>query len=263
MNPAPGTAGGCGCPESEDARGGDRTTTGDPLLDRRRRIADELRGNDGYVHWAWWNNVLEPYLGGPVWPGLTFTNPLTGVVHPPTPGGVTAGAGFAPPVHELDIQPKAVPEDEAVFPFDYQTWTHRPLDPDLCLVSDDLVAAIGHLLSEQAVPVGPTTTATPVPAPNDHGWHNEDVLVRLTATTDAGRTITGIEYAMSGAQSQGATIADGGAVEVTIVEEGDTTITFFARDDGGVVEPGQSMTIRLDKTPPAIVSAPRTARQRT
>ncbi len=475
--------------------------------------------HDGYVHWAWWNNVLKPYLGGPVRPGLTFTNPVTGVVHPPTPGGVTAGAGFVPLAHEFDVQPKAVPEDdfhfqadarlllrairqhnpdaiivvaghsmggnavarlgtardvdidllapidpvgnrsspvgrptaadprpdrtynwtrwratrefrgfrmrdcvrnavglcqnfgtvfrpdyrcrnldplltappplpgslaplicpgpwvdsgvrlqfggnvkrlyhrwqnEAIFPFDYQTheiylhhaprsqasvtgsrnyqapvvtcaagadprdprracsasdghaeivgmrtqtegqpnppgpnvpvapigvqalawpttaagrrekllemrhaddnWGHRPLDPSLCLVSDDLVAVIGHLLSEQTVPVGPTTTATPVPAPNDHGWHHEDVLVQLTATTDAGRTITGIEYATSGAQWQGATIADGNAVEVTIVEEGDTIITFFARDDGGGVEPAQSITIRLDKTPPTIVS---------
>jgi hypothetical protein len=124
--------------------------------------------------------------------------------------------------------------------------------PNLDLVAGDMATIVQQLLNAQPMPSAPTTAATPTPGPNVHGWNNEDVAVTLTATAGPGRTVTEIEYSLAGAQTTGPTVHQGDAVDVLISAEGDTTLTFFARDDGGTVEAPRQLAIRLDKTPPSV-----------
>jgi hypothetical protein len=133
------------------------------------------------------------------------------------------------------------------------SWPHRPLDPDLDMVSADMIRIVEDLLASQPLPSLPTTVATPTPGPNEHGWNNTDVVVNLTATAGTGHTVTQIEYTLSGAQPAGTVVHHGDSVDVPIGAEGDTTITFFARDNGGNVEEPQELIVRIDRTPPAII----------
>ena len=122
-----------------------------------------------------------------------------------------------------------------------------------------MIALLVDILASQPVPSLPTTVATPTPGPNEHGWNNTDVSVNLEATAGTGRQITSIEYSLSGAQQAGSTVVHSDTVDVPITAEGDTTITFFARDDGGNVEEPQQLTVHVDKTPPSIVGTPNPA----
>jgi hypothetical protein len=137
-----------------------------------------------------------------------------------------------------------------------EAWPHRPIDPDLDLVAGDMVKLLVDIFAGEPVPSLPTTVATPTPGPNEHGWNNTDVSVNLEATAGTERKITSIEYSLSGAQSGGPTVVHSDSVDVPITAEGDTTVTFFARDDGANVEEPQQLTVRVDKTPPVIAGTP-------
>jgi pimeloyl-ACP methyl ester carboxylesterase len=138
------------------------------------------------------------------------------------------------------------------------SWSHRPIDPNLDLVVDDMVGILKNLLAAQPAVSSPTTVATPTPGPNEHGWNNENVVVNLSATVGPGRTITAITYSLSGAQA-GTTVHEGDTVDVPISAEGTTTITFFSKDDLGQVEEPQTLTLKIDKTPPSITGTPNPA----
>lgn len=101
----------------------------------------------------------------------------------------------------------------------------------------------------------PITTATSTPAPNGNGWNNGNVTVALNATVAPGASVASITYALSGAQSGGATVG-GGSAPVVISAEGTTVVTFHATDSLGNVEADQSITVRIDKTPPVITAIP-------
>lgn len=99
----------------------------------------------------------------------------------------------------------------------------------------------------------PTTTATPIPAPNAAGWNRSDVTVTLAANpATGGSPVQSITYSLSGAQSVASTVVAGNLASVTITAEGTTTLTYFATDTTGATETPKSLTIKLDKTPPAI-----------
>lgn len=135
------------------------------------------------------------------------------------------------------------------------SWPHRPIDPNLDLVVDDMVAILKNLLAAQPAVSSPTTVATPTPGPNENGWNDEDVVVNLSAAAGPGRTIAAITYSLSGAQTKGTTVQPGDTVDVTISAEGTTTLTFFSKDDRGQVEEPQTLTLKIDKTPPSITAA--------
>jgi pimeloyl-ACP methyl ester carboxylesterase len=134
------------------------------------------------------------------------------------------------------------------------TWAHRPVDPSLDLVANDMAAIVKHLLATQPEE-SLTTLATPTPGANEYGWNNENVIVNLTATASAGRQVKEIEYWLTGAQSANATVHAGNTIDLTLSAEGDTTVHFRAKDTAGNIEDLQQLTIRLDKTPPAIVGS--------
>src|SRR5205807_9795842 len=130
----------------------------------------------------------------------------------------------------------------------------------------NIVAIAGGAFHGLALPrwdsTPPTTTAGLSPSPNAAGWNNSDVTVALSATDDAGGTgVQRLNYYATGAQtiaSAGAPIAvssgaDGTATAtIKITAEGATTFSFFATDNAGNVEATKSVTVKLDKTPPAI-----------
>ena len=99
----------------------------------------------------------------------------------------------------------------------------------------------------------PKTTATASPVPNANGWNNGPVTVGLAATDDD-TGVKEISYSLSGAQTGGAVVA-GSQATVTVSAHGITTLTYFATDASGNVEPVKTLTIRIDKAKPALACA--------
>lgn len=107
---------------------------------------------------------------------------------------------------------------------------------------------------EDTVP--PSTTATPSPGPNAHGWNNGVVRVVLDATDNGGGSgVKEIRIALSGAAS-GSEVAQGSSATVEISSEGETTLTYFAVDNNGNEEEAQTLTVRIDMTPPVLNGLP-------
>ena len=104
----------------------------------------------------------------------------------------------------------------------------------------------------------PVTTPVLSQSPNANGWHRADVAVTLTAADEQGGTgVREITYSASGAQVLGETTNAGASASLTISAEGTTQITFRATDLAGNVETAQTLTVRLDKTAPAVnISTP-------
>ena len=103
----------------------------------------------------------------------------------------------------------------------------------------------------------PATTAALSPAANAAGWNNSDVTVSLNATDNAnGSGIKEISYVVSGGQSVPFTTVNSSTVNIPITAEGQTIITYFARDNAGNTESPQTLIVRIDKTPPVISNMP-------
>ena len=99
----------------------------------------------------------------------------------------------------------------------------------------------------------PATTATASPVANANGWNKGPVTVGLAATDDD-TGVKEISYSLSGAQTGGAVLS-GSQATVTVSAHGITTLTYFATDVSGNVEPVKSLTIRIDKAKPALACA--------
>jgi hypothetical protein len=99
----------------------------------------------------------------------------------------------------------------------------------------------------------PETTATASPLANANGWNNSPVTVALAATDDD-TGVKEISYSLSGAQTGGAVVS-GSQATVTVSAHGITTLTYFATDASGNVEPVKTLTIRIDKARPALACA--------
>lgn len=98
----------------------------------------------------------------------------------------------------------------------------------------------------------PVTVADQTPDANDHDWNNTPVTVTLRADDDDGGSgVKEIHVALAGAET-GSAVHAGSEVTVTVAREGITTLTFFAVDDAGNAEPPQTLTIRIDMTPPTV-----------
>lgn len=143
---------------------------------------------------------------------------------------------------------------------DGPAWPYQPKNPDLCLVCDDLRTITLHLMGELPPPgtagdalppdtVPPTSHATPNPEANAQGWFNEDVVVSVSANDN--RSVQEIHLTLSGAQA-GTTTTPGGIAEATITAEGDTAVSYFARDASGNAESPHTLNIRIDKTAPVV-----------
>jgi hypothetical protein len=96
--------------------------------------------------------------------------------------------------------------------------------------------------------VPPVTTASLNPAPNANGWNNTDVTANLTAT-DSGSGVKEIHYTLNGGAE---TIVSGVSASFLVSMEGSNNITYFARDNAGNTAPPKYVTVKIDKTKPAI-----------
>ena len=98
----------------------------------------------------------------------------------------------------------------------------------------------------------PATPATLAPEPNAAGWHNGAVVVTLAAGDGPdGSGVAEINVARGGAET-GSSVVAGSVATVTISTDGETTLTYFARDLAGNAEPAQTLTIRIDQTAPTV-----------
>ncbi len=103
----------------------------------------------------------------------------------------------------------------------------------------------------------PTTSAVASPEPNQAGWQKGNVTVTLDVTDEGGSNVRGITYSADGAQQIPHTVVRGDSARIDITAEGETTITYFARDNAGNTEEPQTLTVRLDKTTPeATIASP-------
>lgn len=100
----------------------------------------------------------------------------------------------------------------------------------------------------------PTTSAVASPGPNEHGWNRTDVSIQLSAT-DAGSGVAEIVWELTGAQTGSASVP-GSATSVTVTAEGNTRLTYFARDAAGNQESPKTLDLRIDKTAPTVTATP-------
>jgi probable HAF family extracellular repeat protein len=100
--------------------------------------------------------------------------------------------------------------------------------------------------------IAPNITATISPEPNSVGWNNEDVTVTLAATDEGGSNVEGITYSASGAQPIDEQTELGSSTRLSVAAEGETTITYSARDHAGNSAEPKTLTIKIDKTGPEI-----------
>jgi hypothetical protein len=108
------------------------------------------------------------------------------------------------------------------------------------------------VVSPDTVP--PTTTASASPPPNAAGWNTTAVAVTLSAVDNAGGSgVKQITYTINGGAP--ATIA-GASTQVAIVNEGISTLSYFATDNAGNVESAHALVVRIDKTKPVIAGMP-------
>ena len=99
----------------------------------------------------------------------------------------------------------------------------------------------------------PPTTTGQVVGNLQNGWYSGPVLVILNASDNPGGTgLKQITYSATGAQAIPATNVSLALATVLISAEGPTTFTFFSTDNAGNAEAPQTLTIRIDATPPAV-----------
>ena len=102
----------------------------------------------------------------------------------------------------------------------------------------------------------PATIAAPNPNANAAGWNNSNVNVSLSATDNSGGTgVSQITYSASGAQPISQTTVNGASANLAITAEGETVISYYARDNAGNTEAAQTLVVKIDKTAPSINSS--------
>ena len=99
----------------------------------------------------------------------------------------------------------------------------------------------------------PATTASLSPAANSSGWNNSNVTVTLSAVdVPGGPGIRDITYSAAGAQPIALTTHIGSSTQFTISVEGKTIVQYNATNKDGLTEALHTLSISVDKTPPAI-----------
>jgi hypothetical protein len=101
----------------------------------------------------------------------------------------------------------------------------------------------------------PTTTATLSAPPNANGWYKQNVTITLRATDQAALSgIKEITYSATGAQPIAQTKVSGSSKQLTITKDGQTTITYFATDQAGNAQQPKTLTIKMNKSAPRVLS---------
>jgi hypothetical protein len=98
----------------------------------------------------------------------------------------------------------------------------------------------------------PTTKVQINPVPNESGWNNSDVTVKLSvAGQNSGSAVKTIHYKLAGATAGEKTLSANTA-SITISNEGTTSLAYYATDNAMNQEMEKSLVLKLDKTPPTV-----------
>jgi hypothetical protein len=102
----------------------------------------------------------------------------------------------------------------------------------------------------------PTTTAVASPPPNAAGWNSGDVTVSLNAVDHSNAGVRAIRYVVTDAGGvQPEVVVPGASAAVVLAAEGTLGLRFYAIDGiGNAGQPGD-LTLRIDKTAPAITAS--------
>lgn len=159
-----------------------------------------------------------------------------------TPGSATANDDCAGTVNVTGVRSDSQAID-APYQLGTTTITWTAMD-----AANNTAAATQSVTVTDVEP--PLSSATLSHVANAAGWHNSDVTVDFT-TSDAAACsgVREISYSINGAPN---TIVQGAAASLLISDEGISTVTYFATDTAGNVETAKTVTIKLDKTAPAI-----------
>jgi hypothetical protein len=103
-------------------------------------------------------------------------------------------------------------------------------------------------------PTGPVTSVTTSPPANAAGWHNGDVGVTISATDADG--VQSVTYSATGAQVIGSTTVSGGSASFNVTAEGETTISYTAKDNSNNTAQVKTLVVRIDRTAPVVSGAP-------
>ncbi len=104
--------------------------------------------------------------------------------------------------------------------------------------------------------IPPTTSLSVLPLPNDNGWNNTDVAIGVSATDNPGGSgVKQMNASLGGAQTGEYVLYINGQA-ITVSSEGATTVTYFSQDNLGNSESANTLTIRIDRTPPVILGLP-------
>jgi large repetitive protein len=77
----------------------------------------------------------------------------------------------------------------------------------------------------------------------------------MQAPSYAGSGVKEIVYSASGAQTIGSTVVAGASASVPLTTEGQTTLSYFARDVAGNAETAKTLVVRIDRTAPTIIGS--------
>ena len=98
----------------------------------------------------------------------------------------------------------------------------------------------------------PAAAASVSPPPNAAGWNRDSVTVGLTASESLTNWALSLEYAATGAGAFAETTA-GATASFPVTAEGVTTLTYSASDDQGGSSGNQTLTVKIDRTPPVLI----------
>ena len=117
----------------------------------------------------------------------------------------------------------------------------------------------GASFSVTSYPGSDTTPPVTVASGYDSAWHDSPVQVTLTATDNSGGSgVKSITYSIDGGAS---TTVAAASTQVTIAapadhsNDGVHTLSFYATDNAGNQETAQSVSVKIDTTPPVAVAS--------
>ncbi|MEO6236680.1 MAG: hypothetical protein ABIQ52_06740 [Vicinamibacterales bacterium] len=112
-------------------------------------------------------------------------------------------------------------------------------------------------LAEQVNVNPPTVAVSQSPAANASGWNRSDVTVSmLGVASSGGSAVSSLTYTQGGAVSTGPATVAGAAAQVIVSQEGATTVSVTAQDAFRNTSTAAALTVRIDKTAPAVACQP-------
>jgi len=158
----------------------------------------------------------------------------------------TVGYGDGSGVQSLTLNP------DRIF-----TLSHTYADSGTYTVTVTVTDDAGGVGSDTAVitvdGIAPATLATLSGTTGNNGWYVSDVALSLVASdNDGGSGVKEIYYSINGGEE---TIVAGASASFNLAAEGESVVTYFAKDNAGNTEAENSLTVKIDKTPPTITGS--------